>query len=195
MTASRPASLSQVDARGPCSKAGIRQLEQESDLTYPGRSQPSAPTHFPGCVVCAALRSFVKDLFSPGFTRKLQAGLISTLLTLTQVPHITFLLTPTSRFFLFLYLLVYSVQLGFVPCAPRSTFLEWKCCWKKKAGGYRLQGPSILPLVVLPVKCRPLGALSDSPPKYFPRCCPVSLLPHWDSKSLTQSPWVVSCSN
>lgn len=132
MTASHPTPLSQVDARGPCSKAGIRQLEQESDLTYPGHSQPSAPSHFPGCVVCAALRSFVKDLFSPGFTRKLQTGLISTLLTLTQVPHITFLLTPTSRFFLFLYLLVYSVQLGFVPCAPRSTFLEWKCCWKKK---------------------------------------------------------------
>lgn len=52
-----------------------------------------------------------------------------------------------------------------------------------------------LPSLPLPMKCHPSGALSNSPPKYFPRCCPVSFLPHWDSKSLTQSPWVVSWSN
>lgn len=112
----------------------------------PGHSQPSAPSHFLGCVVCAALRSFVKDLFSPGFTRKLQAGLISTLLTLTQVPHITFLLTPTSRFFLFLYLLVYSVQLGFVPCAPRSTFFGMEMLLEKKQVAPGSRVPAHCPL-------------------------------------------------
>lgn len=137
----------------PVVKWALDSWNQRATSPTPGHSQPSAPSHFLGCVVCAALRSFVKDLFSPGFTRKLQAGLVSTLLTLTQVPPITFLLTPTSRLFLFLYLLVYSVAVGFCSLCPKKHVFGMEMLLGKRAGGSWLQGPSPWRLVVLPVKC------------------------------------------
>lgn len=136
------------------------------------RHQSLGTTSPPGHVVFAALRSFVKDLFSPEFTRKLQARLISTLLTLTQSHTSPSSLPPPPD--LFSHLSVSSVQLGFIPCALKSTFLEWKCCWKK-VGSYRL-----LPITphCPPLKCHPSGAPSDKPSRYFSRRCPVLFLPH-----------------
>lgn len=124
--------------------------------------------------------------FFLAFTRKFQAGLISTLLTLSQ-SHISPSSSPPPPGFFLPHLPIYSLQLDFVSCALKSTLFEWKCCWKN-GGGCELhdRGPS--PPIALLVKSHPSGAESDKPSNYFPRHCPVLFLLYRDSKSLAGAP-------
>lgn len=178
MTASRPTPLLQIDARGPCSKAGIIQLEQEGDLTYPWALTAISTISLPGlCCLCSTeelCQGFVFPLDSPGNSKQASLAHYSR----SPKSHTSLSSSPPPPDFFFF------STCSFIQCSwvlfpvPREAHFWNGNAAGKKAGGYRLQGPSPLPLVILPVKCHPSGALSDSPPKYFPRCCPVLLLPH-----------------
>lgn len=138
-----------------------------SPILGPVRASSHSLSH-----VCAELRNFVKDFFSPEVTGNFKQASLAHY-SRSPSPHTHHLPPhPHLQILHFHFPIFFSVQLAFVPCTLKSTFLEWKCCWKK-VGGYELQGPGLSPLTALPVKCHLSGAPRDKLSKYFPRRCLV----------------------